>query len=56
MEYNYLIIDRVRDGTRSNGELKYEISLNAFSKLFIHSLRHKTAAVKEVLLGRTRTI
>ncbi|KAH0859647.1 hypothetical protein HID58_087908 [Brassica napus] len=36
----------------SNGELKYEISQNAYIKLVLHSLRHKTAAVNGVLVGR----
>lgn len=35
-----------------NGELKYEISQNAYIKLVLHSLRHKTAAVNGVLIGR----
>lgn len=39
-------------GTGSNGELKYEISQNAYIKLVLHSLRHKTAAVNGVLVGR----
>jgi len=39
-------------GMGSNGELKYEISQNAYIKLVLHSLRHKTAAVNGVLVGR----
>ncbi|KAG5409201.1 hypothetical protein IGI04_005520 [Brassica rapa subsp. trilocularis] len=39
-------------GTGTNGELKYEISQNAYIKLVLHSLRHKTAAVNGVLVGR----
>ncbi|KAH0932149.1 hypothetical protein HID58_009266 [Brassica napus] len=35
-----------------NGELKYEISQNAYIKLVLHTLRHKTAAVNGVLVGR----
>ncbi|KAL0729089.1 hypothetical protein Bca4012_025182 [Brassica carinata] len=34
------------------GELKYEISQNAYIKLVLHSLRHKTSAVNGVLVGR----
>lgn len=34
------------------GELKYEIAQNAYIKLVLHALKHKTAAVNAVLLGR----
>ncbi|XP_022753013.1 ER membrane protein complex subunit 8/9 homolog [Durio zibethinus] len=33
-------------------ELKYEISQNAYIKLVLHALKHKTTAVNGVLLGR----
>ncbi|ESR65880.1 hypothetical protein WN944_002292 [Citrus x changshan-huyou] len=34
------------------GELKYELSQNAYIKLVLHARKHKTAAVNGVLLGR----
>ncbi|GFZ07354.1 uncharacterized protein family [Actinidia rufa] len=34
------------------GELRYEIGQNAYIKLVLHALKHKTAAVNGVLLGR----
>lgn len=34
------------------GELKYEIAQNAYIKLVLHALKHKTAAVNGVLVGR----
>ncbi|KAL5548670.1 hypothetical protein UlMin_003901 [Ulmus minor] len=34
------------------GELKYEIGQNAYVKLVLHALKHKTSAVNGVLLGR----
>ncbi|KAJ4725321.1 ER membrane protein complex subunit 8/9-like [Melia azedarach] len=34
------------------GELKYELSQNAYMKLVLHARKHKTAAVNGVLLGR----
>ncbi|CBI39776.3 hypothetical protein VitviT2T_030035 [Vitis vinifera] len=37
------------------GELKYEIAQNAYIKLVLHALKHKTAAVNAVLLGRLVT-
>ncbi|KAK5834525.1 hypothetical protein PVK06_018407 [Gossypium arboreum] len=33
-------------------ELKYEISQNAYIKLVLHALKHKTTAVNGILLGR----
>ncbi|XVE80590.1 hypothetical protein DITRI_Ditri14bG0151900 [Diplodiscus trichospermus] len=33
-------------------ELKYEISQNAYIKLVLHAMKHKTTAVNGVLLGR----
>ncbi|KAJ6423698.1 hypothetical protein OIU84_024636, partial [Salix udensis] len=35
----------------SGGELRYEISQNAYIKLVLHSLKHKTSAVNGVFLG-----
>ncbi|CAI0378514.1 unnamed protein product [Linum tenue] len=35
------------------GELKYEMAQNAYIKLVLHALKHKTSAVNGVLLGRT---
>ncbi|KAJ6301782.1 hypothetical protein OIU77_015992 [Salix suchowensis] len=37
----------------SGGELRYEISQNAYIKLVLHSLKHKTSAVNGVFLGRS---
>ncbi|KAK3200047.1 hypothetical protein Dsin_023462 [Dipteronia sinensis] len=34
------------------GELRYEISQNAYIKLVLHARKHKTAAVNGVLVGR----
>ncbi|KAF8413404.1 hypothetical protein HHK36_001386 [Tetracentron sinense] len=34
------------------GEVRYEIGQNAYIKLILHSLKHKTSAVNGVLLGR----
>ncbi|XP_057461186.1 ER membrane protein complex subunit 8/9 homolog isoform X2 [Actinidia eriantha] len=34
------------------GELRYEIGHNAYIKLVLHALKHKTSAVNGVLLGR----
>ncbi|CAK9171339.1 unnamed protein product [Ilex paraguariensis] len=34
------------------GELRYEIEQNAYIKLVLHALKHKTSAVNGVLLGR----
>ncbi|KAA8519446.1 hypothetical protein F0562_013679 [Nyssa sinensis] len=34
------------------GELRYEIGQNAYIKLILHTLKHKTSAVNGVLLGR----
>ncbi|KAF7815997.1 ER membrane protein complex subunit 8/9-like protein [Senna tora] len=33
-------------------ELKYEIAQNAYIKLVLHSLKHKTSAVNGILIGR----
>jgi len=33
------------------GELRYEISQNAYIKLVLHSLKHKTSAVNGVFVG-----
>ena len=33
-------------------DFKYEISQNAYIKLVLHSLKHKTSAVNGVLIGR----
>ncbi|XP_011038845.1 PREDICTED: ER membrane protein complex subunit 8/9 homolog [Populus euphratica] len=35
----------------SGGELRYEISQNAYIKLVLHSLKHKTSAVNGVFVG-----
>ncbi|XP_021906156.1 ER membrane protein complex subunit 8/9 homolog isoform X1 [Carica papaya] len=35
-----------------NGDIRYEISQNAYIKLVLHALNHKTKAVNGVLLGR----
>ncbi|KDP39312.1 hypothetical protein JCGZ_01069 [Jatropha curcas] len=35
------------------GDLKYEVSQNAYIKLVLHSLKHKSSAVNGVLLGRS---
>lgn len=35
-----------------NGELRFEISQNAYIKLVLHALNHRTKAVNAVLLGR----
>ncbi|XP_065862720.1 ER membrane protein complex subunit 8/9 homolog [Euphorbia lathyris] len=35
------------------GEFKYEISQNAYIKLVLHALKHKSAAVDGVLVGRS---
>ena len=35
----------------SGGELRYEISQNAYIKIVLHSLKHKTSAVNGVFLG-----
>nr|XP_043619090.1 ER membrane protein complex subunit 8/9 homolog [Erigeron canadensis] len=35
-----------------NGDCRYVISQNAYIKLVLHSLKHKTSAVNGVLLGR----
>ncbi|KAI4306241.1 hypothetical protein L6164_029533 [Bauhinia variegata] len=34
------------------GDLKYEIAQNAYIKLVLHSLKHKTSSVNGVLIGR----
>lgn len=34
------------------GELKYEIGQNAYIKLVLHALKHKTSAVNGILVGR----
>ncbi|KAI4307840.1 hypothetical protein L6164_030977 [Bauhinia variegata] len=34
------------------GDLKYEIAQNAYIKLVLHSLKHKTSAVNGILIGR----
>jgi hypothetical protein len=34
------------------GESKYEIAQNAYIKLVLHALKHKSSAVNAVLLGR----
>ncbi|BBH04407.1 Uncharacterised protein family UPF0172 [Prunus dulcis] len=34
------------------GELRYEIAQNAYIKLVLHALKHKSSAVNAVLLGR----
>ncbi|EXC21515.1 hypothetical protein L484_014870 [Morus notabilis] len=34
------------------GELRYEISQNAYIKLVLHALKHKTSGVNGVLIGR----
>ncbi|OVA04500.1 Uncharacterized protein family UPF0172 [Macleaya cordata] len=34
------------------GEIKYEIGQNAYIKLVLHALKHKTSAVNGILLGR----
>ncbi|KAM1806074.1 hypothetical protein ACFX11_029261 [Malus domestica] len=34
------------------GELRYEIAQNAYIKLVLHALKHKTSAVNGILLGR----
>ncbi|KAL5705704.1 hypothetical protein ACHQM5_023971 [Ranunculus cassubicifolius] len=34
------------------GELKYEIGQNAYIKLVLHALKHKTSAVNGILIGR----
>lgn len=36
------------------GELKYEISQNAYIKLILHAIKHSTHSVNGVLLGRTQ--
>jgi hypothetical protein len=33
------------------GEVRYEISQNAYAKLVLHALKHKSSAVNAVLLG-----
>ncbi|KAE8098890.1 hypothetical protein FH972_016921 [Carpinus fangiana] len=34
------------------GEVRYEIAQNAYAKLVLHALKHKSSAVNAVLLGR----
>ncbi|KAJ7963585.1 ER membrane protein complex subunit 8/9-like [Quillaja saponaria] len=34
------------------GDLKYEISQNAYIKLVLHALKHRTSAVNGILIGR----
>ncbi|KAG8365165.1 hypothetical protein BUALT_Bualt18G0075900 [Buddleja alternifolia] len=36
-----------------SGELRFEIHQNAYIKLILHALKHRTAAVNGVLLGRS---
>ncbi|KAK4491789.1 hypothetical protein RD792_002565 [Penstemon davidsonii] len=37
------------------GETRYEIHQNAYIKLILHALKHRTSAVNAVLLGRSTT-
>ncbi|KAL3851115.1 hypothetical protein ACJIZ3_012997 [Penstemon smallii] len=37
------------------GEMRYEIHQNAYIKLILHALKHRTSAVNAVLLGRSTT-
>lgn len=44
--------DQSQKNTKIMGELKYELSQNAYIKLVLQARKHKTAAVNGVLLGR----
>lgn len=35
------------------GEIKYDMSQNAYIKLVLHALKHKSSAVNGVLIGRS---
>ncbi|KAK0580188.1 hypothetical protein LWI29_037693 [Acer saccharum] len=44
--------EREREMGGGGGELRYEISQNAYIKLVLYARKHKTAAVNGVLVGR----